>query len=127
MGDQKEQTRALYAKFIGADNREEIPFTHSTSEGMNIIAHVLSDKGIVISNELEFPSSNLPWLNKDKDNIKFVNAKYGNKVLIEDIAKMVDQNNKTKTVMTNHDQYSTGFRQDLEEIGMQPVSLHCIT
>ena len=34
----------------------EIAFTHSTSEGMNIIAHMLSDKGIVISNELEFPS-----------------------------------------------------------------------
>jgi len=33
-----EQTRDLYAKFIGADDRDEIAFTHSTSEGMNIIA-----------------------------------------------------------------------------------------
>jgi selenocysteine lyase/cysteine desulfurase len=57
-----EKTRDLYARFIGADSREEIAFTHSTSEGMNIIAHMLSDKGIVISNELEFPSSNLPNL-----------------------------------------------------------------
>src|ERR1041384_5111559 len=32
-----EQTRDLYAKFIQA-NREEVGFTHSTSEGMNIIA-----------------------------------------------------------------------------------------
>jgi cysteine desulfurase / selenocysteine lyase len=44
-----EQTRDLYAKFIGADYRDEIAFTHSTSEGMNIIAHMLSGKGIVIS------------------------------------------------------------------------------
>jgi selenocysteine lyase/cysteine desulfurase len=79
-----EKTRDLYAKFIGADNREEIAFTHSTSEGMNIIAHMISDKGIVISNELEFPSSNLPWVNK---------------------------------VVTSHVQFSTGFRQDLEELG----------
>ncbi|PWU79590.1 MAG: hypothetical protein DLM72_16520 [Candidatus Nitrosopolaris wilkensis] len=112
-----EQTRDLYAKFIGADSREEIAFTHSTSEGMNIIAHMLSDKGIVISNELEFPSSNLPWLNKDKDNIKFVKARDDNKIIIEDIAKMVDHNSKTKTLVTSHVQYSTGFRQDLKELG----------
>jgi cysteine desulfurase / selenocysteine lyase len=51
-----EQTRDLFAKFIGAYNKEEVAFTHSTSEGMNIIAHMLSDKGIVISYELEFPT-----------------------------------------------------------------------
>jgi selenocysteine lyase/cysteine desulfurase len=49
-----ELTRDLYAKYIGADNREEIAFTHSTSEGKNVIAHMLSDMGIVISNELVF-------------------------------------------------------------------------
>jgi selenocysteine lyase/cysteine desulfurase len=112
-----EQTRDLYAKFIGADNREEIAFTHSTSEGMNIIAHMLSDKGIVVSNELEFPSSNLPWLNKNTDNIRFVKATDDNKILIEDIAKMVDQSSKTKTVVISHVQYSTGFKQDLKELG----------
>jgi cysteine desulfurase/selenocysteine lyase len=113
-----EQTSDLYAKFIGADRREEIGFTHSTSEGMNIIAHMLSDKGIVISNELEFPSSNLPWINKNPINIKFVKATDHNKILIKDIVKMVDQNVKaSKTVVTSHVQYSTGFRQDLEELG----------
>jgi cysteine desulfurase / selenocysteine lyase len=70
----------LYAKFIGADNRDEIGFTHSTNEGMNIIAHMLSEKGVVISNELEFPSSNLPWFNKKRDNIKFVKARDDNVV-----------------------------------------------
>lgn len=112
-----EETRALYAKFIGANSADEIAFTHSTSEGMNIIAHMLSDEGTVISNELEFPSSNLPWLNKNQDNIRFVKAKDGNKILVEDIAKIVDQNSKAKTVLTSHVQYSTGFRQDLEELG----------
>ena len=113
-----EQTRDLFAKFIGASNKEEIAFTHSTSEGMNIIAHMLSDKGIVISNELEFPSSNLPWLNKDKGSILFVKARDENKVLIEDIGKMLKQNSeKVKTVVTSHVQYSTGYRQDLEALG----------
>ncbi|HXX97137.1 MAG TPA: aminotransferase class V-fold PLP-dependent enzyme [Candidatus Bathyarchaeia archaeon] len=113
-----EQTRDLFAKFIGAYNKEEIAFTHSTSEGMNIIAHMLSDKGIVISNELEFPSSNLPWLNKDKGRIVFVKARDENKVLIEDIGKVLKQNSeKVKTVVTSHVQYSTGYRQDLEALG----------
>ncbi|MGA9153338.1 MAG: aminotransferase class V-fold PLP-dependent enzyme [Candidatus Nitrosopolaris sp.] len=113
-----EQTRDLFAKFIGAYNKEEIAFTHSTSEGMNIIAHMLSDKGIVISNELEFPSSNLPWLNKDKGNIVFVKARDENKVLIEDIGKVLKQNSeKVKTVVTSHVQYSTGHRQDLQALG----------
>ncbi len=111
-----EQTRELYAKFIGADDSEEIAFTHSTSEGMNIISHMLSDKGTVISNELEYPSSNLPWLNKT-NNIKFVKATDGNKILIDDLVKAIDQDNKIKTLVTSHVEYSTGFRQDLKELG----------
>ena len=58
-----EQARDLYARFINA-SPDEVGFTHSTSEGMNIIAHMLHAKGSVISNELEFPSSILPWLNR---------------------------------------------------------------
>jgi cysteine desulfurase/selenocysteine lyase len=117
------QTRELYARFIGADSPEEIAFTHSTSEGMNIIAHILSDKGIVVSNDLEFPASNLPWINIKRDNIKFVKARDSNKILIEDIVGMIDSlaaNNKdavVKTILTSHVQYSTGFRQNLEELG----------
>src|SRR5574341_91465 len=112
-----EETRDSYAKFIGADSGKEIAFTHSTSEGMNTIAHMLSDKGLVISNELEFPSTNLPWLNKNADNIRFVKPRNSNKILIEDIAKMIDRDSKrTKTVVTSHVQYSTGFRQDLKEL-----------
>jgi cysteine desulfurase/selenocysteine lyase len=111
-----EHTRELYANFIGADNRDEIAFTHSTSEGMNIISHMLSDKGTVISNELEFPSSNLPWLT-NAGNLKFVRATDGNKILIEDIIKALGQDGKTKTLVTSHVQYSTGFRQDLMELG----------
>src|SRR6187399_356078 len=114
-----QNTKDLYAKFIGASSGKDIAFTHSTSEGMNIIAHLLSDKGVVISNELEFPSSNLPWLNnRNTNDIKFVGARDGNKILIEDIEKMIEDNGKTKkTLVTSHVQYSTGFRQDLEDLG----------
>jgi selenocysteine lyase/cysteine desulfurase len=110
--EKMEQTRDLYAKFIYA-HKDEVGFTHSTSEGMNIIAHMLSSKGSVISNELEFPSSILPWLNRDAD-IIFVRPKEG-KILKEDIVNSIDQ--KTKTIVISHVQYSTGWRQDLIELG----------
>jgi cysteine desulfurase / selenocysteine lyase len=106
------QTRDIYAKFIHA-HRDEVAFTHSTSEGMNIIAHMLSSKGSVILNELEFPSSTLPWLNRDAD-VTFVSSKKG-KILKEDIANSINQN--TRTVVVSHVQYSTGWRQDLAELG----------
>jgi cysteine desulfurase/selenocysteine lyase len=117
-----EETRDLYCKFIGAESEDEIAFTHSTSEGMNVIAHMLSNKGIVISNKLEFPSSNLPWLNQDSNNIKFVGSSDNNRIPIEDIERMINKfdnhnNKKVKTIVTSHVQYSTGFRQDLKELG----------
>ena len=110
--EKMEKTRDLYAKFIHA-NREEIGFTHSTSEGMNIIAHMLTSKGSVISNELEFPTSNLPWLNKGAD-MTIIRAKQG-KILKNDIVNAIKE--KTKTIVISHVQYSTGFRQDLKELG----------
>jgi cysteine desulfurase / selenocysteine lyase len=128
-----EETRDLYCKFIGAESKDEIAFTHSTSEGMNIFAHMLSNKGIVISNELEFPSSNLPWINKDANNIRFVKSRDRSRILIEDIEKMITQfdnynNKKVKTIVTSHVQFSTGFKQDLEELGnlTQQRGLHLV-
>ena len=109
--EEMEQTRDAYAQLINASS-DEVGFTHSTSEGMNIIAHMLSDKGSVISNELEFPSSILPWLNRRSD-IKFVRAKNGS-VLKQDIAYAVDS--RARTVVISHVQYATGFRQDLVDL-----------
>jgi selenocysteine lyase/cysteine desulfurase len=131
--DAMEETRELYSKFIGADSKDEIAFTHSTSEGMNIIAHIVSDKGLVISNELEFPSTNLPWVNKNSKNIKFLKSDYEGKIPILKIAKMIDkfQGNRgkqVKTILTSHVQFSNGFRQDLEELGKltQRKNLHLV-
>src|SRR5919202_5170157 len=106
-----EQARRLYAKFINASS-DEIGFTHSTSEGMNIIAHMLCPKGSVISNELEFPSSILPWLNRGSY-VHFVKAKHG-RILKQDISDAIST--KTKSVVISHVQYSTGFRQDLADL-----------
>ena len=97
--------------FIGA-RPEEIAFTHSTSEGMNIIAHMLAHRGHTISNDLEFPSSNLPWINRGAD-MTIVPSRNG-MVPIERIRKAIGK--KTRTIITSHVQYSTGFKQDLETL-----------
>lgn len=106
-----EETRRMYAAFIGA-RFEEIAFTHSTSEGMNIIAHLLAHRGHAISNDLEFPSSNLPWINRRAD-MTIVQSLNG-MVPIERIRRAIGR--KTRTIITSHVQYSTGFKQDLETL-----------
>lgn len=106
-----EQARRMYAAFIGARS-EEIAFTHSTSEGMNIIAHLLAHRGHAISNDLEFPSSNLPWINRGAY-MTIVQSSNG-MVPIERIRKAIGR--KTRTIITSHVQYATGFKQDLETL-----------
>jgi cysteine desulfurase / selenocysteine lyase len=109
--EKMEQARQIYARFINASS-DEVGFTHSTSEGMNIIAHMLSAKGSVISTELEFPSSILPWINRGSY-VHFVKAKNG-RILKQDISDAIST--KTKSVVISHVQYSTGFRQDLADL-----------
>jgi selenocysteine lyase/cysteine desulfurase len=117
----KEETRKRYAEFIGA-NDSEIAFTHSTSEGMNIISHMLSNKGIVILNELEFPASNLPWINNNPKNVRFVKSRDNNRIELEDIVDLIYDleskvdNNIVKTIVTSHVQFSTGYRIDLDKL-----------
>jgi cysteine desulfurase/selenocysteine lyase len=109
--DNIEEARKMYASFIGA-RLDEIAFTHSTSEGMNIIAHLLAHRGNAVSNDLEFPSSNLPWINRGAD-LTIVRSRNGT-VPIELIRKAIK--GKTRTIITSHVQYSTGFKQDLEAL-----------
>ena len=106
-----EEARRMYAAFIGA-RVDEIAFTHSTSEGMNIIAHLLAHRGHTISNDLEFPSSNLPWINRGADmTIVHLGMEwYLSRVIRNAIGR------KTRTIITSHVQYSTGFKQDLETL-----------
>jgi cysteine desulfurase/selenocysteine lyase len=106
-----EDARKIYASFIGARSTE-IAFTHSTSEGMNIIAHLLAHRGHAISNDLEYPSSNLPWINRGAD-MTIVRSRNG-MVPLERIQKAIGE--KTRTIVTSHVQYSTGFKQDMESL-----------
>ena len=109
---QREQVRKKVAAFINAEP-DEVALTTNTSSGMNVIVDALETRGEVISNELEFPVSTLPWMNR-RIPVHFVKAVDG-KIKIEDIQRKMDQ--LSGVISISHVQFSNGFRMNLEELG----------
>ncbi len=110
--ERTEKIRGKIAKLIGAD-KSEIAFIPNTSFGMNIVAEMLIDRGDVITMEDEFPSSTIPFLNKGF-RLNFVKP-YKGTYSTENIGGHITKD--TKILVTSHVQYSTGFKQDLVELG----------
>jgi cysteine desulfurase/selenocysteine lyase len=108
----REQVRRKVAAFINAEP-DEVALTTNTSSGMNVIVDALESRGEVISCNLEFPVSTLPWMNR-RVPVHFVKAVEG-KVNIDDIHRTMDQ--RTAIISMSHVQFSNGFRVELEELG----------
>lgn len=108
----REEIRRRVAEFINAEP-DEIAFTTNTSAGMNLIADALERRGDVISCELEFPVSIVPWLHRGA-HVNSIKAREG-EISAEDVARA--QTSKTSVIALSHVQYSNGFRLDLESIG----------
>ena len=109
---EREAIRARIAKFINAEP-DEIAFTTNTSSGMNVIVDALEERGEVISCELEFPVTTLPWMHR-RIPVHLVRATNG-EVRIDDIRAAMTQH--TGVIALSHVQFSNGFRIDLEELG----------
>jgi cysteine desulfurase / selenocysteine lyase len=103
----REAVRKKIAAFINAEP-EEIAFTTNTSQGMNVIVDALEDRGEVISSELEFPVTTLPWMHR-RIPVHLVPARDG-EVRSEDIQDAMT--NKTGIIALSHVQFSNGFRLD---------------
>ncbi|HEV2829912.1 MAG TPA: aminotransferase class V-fold PLP-dependent enzyme [Pyrinomonadaceae bacterium] len=110
--EKREQVRRKVAAFINAEP-DEIALTTNTSSGMNVIIDALENHGEVISCDLEFPVSTLPWMNR-RIPVHLVKSVDG-AVAIEDIREAM--NVRSGVICLSHVQYSTGFRVDLEELG----------
>ncbi|MEJ7578472.1 MAG: aminotransferase class V-fold PLP-dependent enzyme [Pyrinomonadaceae bacterium] len=108
----REKIRKRVAEFINAEP-EEIAFTTNTSAGVNLIADALEGRGDVVSCELEFPVSTLPWMHRGA-RISLVKAPEG-EIHAEDIERALTD--KTSVISLSHVQYSNGFRLAAEEIG----------
>ena len=108
----REDVRRRVAAFINAEP-DEIALTTNTSSGMNVIVHALETHGEVISCDLEFPVSTLPWMNR-RIPVHLVKSVKG-EVRIEDLCGAM--NVRTGIISLSHVQYSNGLRMDLEELG----------
>lgn len=109
---QRETARARIARFINAEP-DEIAFTTNTSSGMNVIVDALEDRGEVISSELEFPVTTLPWMHR-RIPVHLVKSVEG-EVRLEKIRDAITPH--TGIIALSHVQFSNGFRINLEELG----------
>ncbi|HYO63131.1 MAG TPA: aminotransferase class V-fold PLP-dependent enzyme [Pyrinomonadaceae bacterium] len=110
--ERREQARARVAAFINADP-DEIAFTTNTSSGMNLIVDALEGRGPVVSCELEFPVSTIPWMHRGV-RVNLLKAVAG-ELRTEDVLGAAKDG--AGVICLSHVQYSNGFRTDIEEIG----------
>jgi selenocysteine lyase/cysteine desulfurase len=109
---EREIIRKRIAQSINAEP-EEIAFTTNTSSGMNVIVDALEDRGEVISSELEFPVTTLPWMNR-RIPVHLLPAVDG-ELKIDDVKKGMTY--RTGVIALSHVQFSNGFRTRPEELG----------
>jgi len=108
---QRESVRQRIAQFINAEP-DEIALTTNTSSGMNVIIDALEGRGEVISCELEFPVSTLPWMNR-RIPVHLVKAVAGD-IRLEDLRQAMTD--RTGIISLSHVQFSNGFRINLEHL-----------
>ena len=109
--EKREAVRAQVASFINAEP-DEIGFTTNTSSGMNIIVDALEKHGEVISCELEFPVTTIPWMHR---RIPVHLVKHVDGVVTPEDFKAA-MNTRTGIISLSYVQFSNGFRSNLEEL-----------
>lgn len=99
---------------------DNISFVQNTSTAMSLLGLALSQKYKernfhILSMMDEFPATTVPfeYLNIPMKYVKPTNARYP----LSSILELVDA--KTLAVVTSYVQYCTGFRQNLEKLGME--------
>ena len=115
---QVESVRASFARLIQADP-DEVAFVKNTSEGISIVANGIDWKpgDNVVIPDIEFPANVYPWWNLKRLGVetRFVHAVDG-RVLFDDLTACVD--NRTRVVSVSSVECNSGFRTDLNRIGV---------
>ena len=107
----REEVRAQVARFINAEP-DEIGFTTNTSSGMNVIVDALEKHGEVISCDLEFPVTTIPWMHR-RIPVHLVKSTDG---VVQPDHLRAAMNTHTGIISLSYVQFSNGFRADLEEV-----------
>ncbi len=117
-----EETRDLVKSYLNAKYREEIIFTKSATESINLVASSYGEKFIqkgdeILLTELEHHSNYVPWhflREKQGAVIKFAPVNEKGEVKIEEIKKLIS--NKTKIIAITHISNVTGAIMPIKEI-----------
>jgi selenocysteine lyase/cysteine desulfurase len=110
--EKREGVRRKVAELINAEP-DEIALTTNTSSGMNVIIDALETHGEVISCDLEFPVTTLPWMNR-RIPVHLVKSVGG---AVDSADLRAAMNVRTGILCLSHVQYSSGFRSDLVALG----------
>ena len=108
---QIEEVRKRVARFINAEP-DEIGFTTNTSSGMNVIVDALEKHGEVLSCDLEFPVTTIPWMQR-RIPVHLVKSVNG---VVHSGDIRAAMNTRTGILSLSYVQFSNGFRSDLEEL-----------
>ena len=117
-----EETRDKVQKYLNAKHREEIIFTKSATESINLVASSFGEKFIkegdeILTTELEHHSNYVPWhfiRQKKGAIIKFAPVNERGEVEIDEIKKLI--NSKTKIIAITHISNVTGAIMPIKKI-----------
>ena len=117
-----EEARDKVQKYLNAKHREEIIFTKSATESINLIASSFGEKFIkegdeILITELEHHSNYVPWhfiRQKKGAKIKFASVNERGEVEIDEIKKII--NSKTKIIAVTHISNVTGAIMPIKKI-----------
>jgi cysteine desulfurase/selenocysteine lyase len=118
----RERARADIARLINAEP-EEIAFTTNTSSGMNLIVDALEGAGRVLSCELEFPVTTIPWMHRGIE-VKLMQVPDG--VLRAEEVLASARREDAGVIALSHVQYSNGSRTPIQEIGANKGSQYFV-
>jgi len=115
----KERTRTLLATMLGA-RPDQVAFMRNTSDGLSTVANGLrwhpGDNLVTFRNE--FPSNIYPWLRLREAfgvEVRMAEERDG-RIDLNELIGLIDA--KTRLVAISQVQYASGFRADLERIGL---------
>ena len=116
-----EESRKAVAKFINANDPEEIVFTKSATESINMIAtsfgRTMEPGDEIITTDIEHHSNFIPWHLQRKYNgavLKFLKVDNEHQINIEDIESLISE--RTKVIAITHLSNTTGQTIDIKKV-----------
>ena len=116
-----EKSRQSVANFINAKDKEEIVFTKSATEAINMVAtafgRTMQPDDEIITTEVEHHSNYIPWHLQRKFNksvIKFLKVNEKHQVDIDQLESLITD--KTKIIAITHVSNTTGQTVDIKRV-----------